>query len=66
MPLYQYGCEQCSHEFEVFHKIDEKVTIECPECKGKKCRKLVTAFRTNLWSQFLDDMERKVSPHKFK
>jgi putative FmdB family regulatory protein len=66
MPLYQYGCGKCSHEFEVFHKIDETIAIECPECGGKKVKKLVTPFRTNLWSQFLDDMERKVSPHKFK
>ncbi len=29
-------------------------------------RKLVSQFKTNQWSQFLDTMERKISPHKFK
>jgi len=66
MPIYLYGCDKCNHEFEVYHKIDEKIDIECPECKGKKVTKLAAPFKTKFWSQFLDDMEQKVSPHKFK
>jgi hypothetical protein len=40
--------------------------LECPECGAKNPKKLATAFRTNSWSKFLDTMERKVNPHKFK
>ena len=40
--------------------------LACPECGVKDPKKLVTPFRTNLWSSFLDDMERKVNPYKFK
>jgi hypothetical protein len=29
-------------------------------------RKLVTRFRTNFWSSFLDNMERRTNPQKFK
>jgi len=40
--------------------------ISCPECGKKKPKKLVAPFKTQFWSNFLDDMERKISPHKFK
>jgi putative FmdB family regulatory protein len=42
MPVYEYRCEACEHEFEFFHRslrADEKV--ECPSCgRGKVARKL--------------------------
>jgi putative FmdB family regulatory protein len=67
MPLYDYECVKCAHVFEVFHKIDEVIDdLACPKCKAKGPRKLVSQFKTNQWSQFLDTMERKISPHKFK
>jgi putative FmdB family regulatory protein len=67
MPLYDYECVKCAHVFEVFHKIDEVIDdLACPKCKAKAPRKLVSQFKTNQWSQFLDTMERKISPHKFK
>ncbi|MCK7509703.1 MAG: zinc ribbon domain-containing protein [Desulfobacterales bacterium] len=67
MPLYDYECAKCAHVFEVFHKIDEVIDdLACPKCKAKRPRKLVSQFKTNQWSQFLDTMERKISPHKFK
>ena len=67
MPLYDYECVKCAHVFEVFHKIDEVIDdLACPKCKTKRPRKLVSQFKTNQWSQFLDTMERKISPHKFK
>ena len=67
MPLYDYECAKCAHVFEVFHKIDEVIDdLACPKCKAKRPKKLVSQFKTNQWSQFLDTMERKISPHKFK
>ena len=67
MPLYDYECVKCAHIFEVFHKIDEVIDdLACPKCEAKQPRKLVSQFKTNQWSQFLDTMERKISPHKFK
>ena len=67
MPLYDYECVKCTHVFEVFHKIDEMIDdLACPKCNAKGPRKLVSQFKTNQWSQFLDTMERKISPHKFK
>jgi putative FmdB family regulatory protein len=67
MPIYIYECTKCSHEFEVLQKIGEgNEDISCPECGKKKPKKLVAPFKTQFWSNFLDDMERKISPHKFK
>jgi predicted ATP-dependent serine protease len=40
--------------------------LTCPECGADKPHKLVTPFQTNSWSSFLDTMEKKVNPHKFK
>ena len=34
MPTYDYRCEVCQHEFEVFQRISEERLRECPECKG--------------------------------
>jgi hypothetical protein len=38
----------------------------CPVCNSAQTKKLVVPFRTNAWSSFLDGMEKRVSPEKFK
>jgi len=38
----------------------------CPACGRGETKKRVAAFRTNAWSTFLDGMEKRVSPQKFK
>src|SRR5437667_56098 len=37
MPLYEYACEQCSHEFEALVYDGEEV--ECPNCRGRQLRR---------------------------
>lgn len=32
MPIYEYVCENCYHEFEVIQKISEPVLQQCPQC----------------------------------
>lgn len=67
MPIYEFECKKCSYVFERLMKIEDGYEdLACPTCGEKDPKKLVTAFRTNLWSAFLDDMEKKVSPNKFK
>jgi putative FmdB family regulatory protein len=67
MPLYDYECVKCSHVFEVYHKMNEgNETLTCPKCKAKKPKRLVSQVKTHAWSQFLDKMEKKINPHKFK
>ena len=40
MPLYDYQCPGCGHEFEALHGINQKAPA-CPECRGRKCRRLI-------------------------
>jgi putative FmdB family regulatory protein len=34
MPLYEYACEACGHQFDVRHGVDEKPALTCPTCEG--------------------------------
>ncbi|MCK5155997.1 MAG: hypothetical protein KAQ69_06155 [Spirochaetales bacterium] len=34
MPTYDYICENCSHEFELFQGMKEDAETSCPECCG--------------------------------
>ena len=65
MPIYEYACTACSHCFERIMKVGEEAPA-CPACGAKKTIKRVAPFRTNAWSSFLDGMEKRVNPHKFK
>ncbi len=40
MPTYDYLCDACGHEFELFQSISEAVKRKCPECKKPKLRRL--------------------------
>ncbi len=40
MPTYDYVCDACEHEFELFQSISEPVKRKCPECGKQKLRRL--------------------------
>ena len=40
MPTYDYECDACGHEFELFQGINEPILQKCPECGKKKLRRL--------------------------
>ncbi|MEQ8848219.1 zinc ribbon domain-containing protein [Botrimarina sp.] len=40
MPTYDYVCDACDHEFELFQQISEPVKKKCPECGKLKLRRL--------------------------
>lgn len=43
MPHYDYVCEACNHEFEVYQSITASTKRKCPECgKFKLYRKIGT------------------------
>ena len=46
MPIYEYACEKCGHEFEREQRITEDPVKTCPSCKARKVRRLIsrTAF----------------------
>ena len=40
MPNYDYLCDACGHEFELFQSISDPVKRKCPECTKPKLRRL--------------------------
>jgi putative FmdB family regulatory protein len=40
MPTYDYECDACGHQFELFQSISAPVEKKCPECKKPKLRRL--------------------------
>ena len=40
MPTYDYECDACGHEFELFQSISAAVKRKCPECGRPKLRRL--------------------------
>jgi putative FmdB family regulatory protein len=47
MPIYEYACAACGHQFEEWQKMSDKPIKVCPKCKAKKVEKLIshTAFQ---------------------
>ena len=43
MPTYDYRCEECGHEFELFQSMTAKVRRKCPECSQPKLKRLIGA-----------------------
>ena len=48
MPIYEYQCQACSHQFEIMQKISDPVMQKCPDCGKRKLRKLVSAVAFRL------------------
>lgn len=40
MPTYDYQCDACDHEFELFQSINDQIKRKCPECGRMKLRRL--------------------------
>lgn len=40
MPNYDYQCDACGHEWEMFQRMVEDAIKQCPKCKKKKARRL--------------------------
>jgi putative FmdB family regulatory protein len=40
MPTYDYQCDACDHEFELFQSISDPVKRKCPKCGKQKLRRL--------------------------
>jgi putative FmdB family regulatory protein len=41
MPTYDYVCEACGHELEVFQNISEAPKRKCPACKKSKLKRKI-------------------------
>jgi putative FmdB family regulatory protein len=43
MPIYEYLCENCGHEFETLQKLSDAPLRECPQCAQERLVKKITA-----------------------
>jgi len=43
MPTYDYRCNACGHEFELFQRMSESPRRKCPECAQNKLERLIGA-----------------------
>jgi putative FmdB family regulatory protein len=43
MPIYEYQCRVCGHEFEAMHKVSDQPLVDCPACGQPELTKLVSA-----------------------
>jgi putative FmdB family regulatory protein len=42
MPVYEYLCKACDHEFEREQRITEKPIKKCPRCGAMKAKRLIS------------------------
>jgi putative FmdB family regulatory protein len=42
MPIYEYACDKCGHEFEAEQRITDAPLKSCPGCRGRKVRRLIS------------------------
>ncbi len=40
MPTYDYVCQECGHELETFHSMQDEPLSVCPSCRGRLKRKV--------------------------
>jgi putative FmdB family regulatory protein len=43
MPIYEYQCQDCGHEFEAMQKMSEARLVDCPVCGKPELKKMVSA-----------------------
>jgi putative FmdB family regulatory protein len=48
MPIYEYQCQACQHEFETIQKFSDAPLTRCPECGKHKLKKKISAVAFRL------------------
>lgn len=44
MPIYEYACQSCGHDFEMLVRSDTR--LECPRCHSTQLAKQLSVFAT--------------------
>ena len=42
MPIYEYACGKCKHEWEVSQRITDDPVKTCPSCRSRRVKKLIS------------------------
>lgn len=64
MPIYEYKCNNCGHEFEFIQKINEPPIVECEKCHKNTANRLVSAagFQLKGTGWYVTDFRDKGKP----
>jgi putative FmdB family regulatory protein len=61
MPLYEYRCDACGHQFELIQKFSDPPVEVCPNCGERQVQKLLSSpaiqFKGSGW--YITDYARK-------
>lgn len=66
MPIYEYRCQGCEHQFDTLQKMSADPLVECPECAEQKLVKLVSAPSFRLSGSGWYETDFKTSKDKKK
>jgi putative FmdB family regulatory protein len=66
MPIYEYQCQACKHEFEAIQKMSDDKLTDCPECHKPELKKLISAagFRLKGSGWYESDFKKPSSSPK--
>lgn len=67
MPTYEYKCNKCGHEFEIFQSIKDSPLKKCPECGKNSLKKLISGGAGLIFKGsgfYLTDYKSKPKEHK--
>jgi putative FmdB family regulatory protein len=63
MPIYEYECSSCHHQFDLIQKISDEPVKECPTCHKDTAIKLISAagFQLKGTGWYVTDFKNKNS-----
>lgn len=66
MPIYEYACKNCQHQFDLIQKMSDPPVTQCPKCLLNKAQKLVSAAGFQLKGSGWYATDFKDKPQKTK
>ncbi len=43
MPIYEYACQKCGHQFDALQKVSDAPLRKCPGCGALRAKRLISA-----------------------
>ena len=64
MPIYEYQCSDCQHQFDVLQKLNDEHIKTCPNCSKESAVRLVSAaaFQLKGTGWYETDFKNKKAP----
>ena len=64
MPIYEYQCSSCCHQFEMIHGAsDGNLKIVCPKCGAANPERVVSTFSCGGSKSMEDRVQFRLWPH---